>query len=299
MSPVLAHSSALTSTDAAVILGPLAALLLGGRAAFRRLPAGLAWWTAIACLFGAQYIHWAVVDPHWAEWAPAGIFFVVIALIEGLLAVGLIVSRSRRLVTAVIAFNLATVVLWAVSRTVGLPIGPGAGRPEALGRGDYIASLLELAAVLVLRPFLRPGGPAGDDRESDRGPFRSLSVIAAMVVYVVGITAYGLAAADPHAAAAPVARAGDARLVASRLRFDTANLTLPASRTVQVQLTNNDEAPHNLAVYGGGASAGPLFRGPLTEPGTSTIYTFEAPPPGIYTFHCDVHPGMTGRLIAR
>jgi hypothetical protein len=83
--------------------------------------------TAVSCLFGAEAIHVAVIEEHINEWLPAGLFFVGLSLVEGLLAVTLITAPSRGVERLVVVVSLGTVALWLVSRTIGLPLGPMAG----------------------------------------------------------------------------------------------------------------------------------------------------------------------------
>lgn len=61
----------------------------------------------------------------------------------------------RWLLPAAVA-SLAVVAVWLVSRTVGLPIGPWAGRPEPLGVADITASLDEVVLAGVIFAMLRP-----------------------------------------------------------------------------------------------------------------------------------------------
>ena len=92
---------------------------------------------------------------------------------------------------------------------------------------------------------------------------------------------------------------GTLDLTAKNISFDTKELHAPPGGSITIHFTNEDAVPHNVVVFDGGdATAEPLFRGDLlTGPGTSADYTFEAPPPGSYFFHCDVHPTqMTGTL---
>ena len=46
-----------------------------------------------------------------------------------------------------VAANLGVVVVWVFSRTTGLPIGPDAGQPEAVGVADVTATAFEIALV--------------------------------------------------------------------------------------------------------------------------------------------------------
>jgi plastocyanin len=82
--------------------------------------------------------------------------------------------------------------------------------------------------------------------------------------------------------------------------FVQAELTAtPSGGKVTIHFVNSDAGVvHNIRVFNGpDASAPPLFTGDLlTGPG-AVDYTFDAPPPGSYFFHCDVHPTtMRGTL---
>jgi plastocyanin len=92
--------------------------------------------------------------------------------------------------------------------------------------------------------------------------------------------------------------AGAAQLSAKDIQFSTASLDVsPAGGTVTIDFSNEDTQPHNVAVFDGSdANAPVLFRGDITQPGSSAEYSFQAPPPGTYYFHCDVHPTMHGEL---
>jgi hypothetical protein len=60
---------------------------------------------------------------------------------------------------AVVTAGMAGV--WLASRTVGLPIGPSPGEPEAVGVGDAMATMIELVFVGVAGAIVRPGGRLG------------------------------------------------------------------------------------------------------------------------------------------
>jgi plastocyanin len=80
--------------------------------------------------------------------------------------------------------------------------------------------------------------------------------------------------------------------------FTKSDLKAVAGGSVKIDFTNPDQVPHNFVLFNGkDATAPPLFRGDLVQAGQSTTYSFSAPPPGTYFFHCDVHPQtMTGTL---
>lgn len=110
--------------------------------------------TAVFTLMGASVIHVSVTSEHFEEWVAAGVFFVVIAVAEAGVGVLLVWTPRRVLYLVVLAVSAATVLVWAVSRTTGLPFGPEAGTPEGVGRPDTISTLFELVTVLVTLPLV-------------------------------------------------------------------------------------------------------------------------------------------------
>jgi hypothetical protein len=110
---------------------------------------------AIVTLLGAEVIHTATMEHHWRSWAAAGMFFLALSVVEGLLAAALYVGVSQRVALIGIGLSLATASLWVVSRVWGLPFGPFAGVPETVGVGDSISTCLELLTAVALLPFLR------------------------------------------------------------------------------------------------------------------------------------------------
>jgi len=107
---------------------------------------------------GPAAIHFAVIDQHLAEYWLFGVFFVVVALAQ-LGWVVAVVSDPTRMVYVVGALGNALIaVTWVVSRTTGLPFGPGAGEPEPVGIADVVSTAFELVivigAVVLLRGFV-------------------------------------------------------------------------------------------------------------------------------------------------
>jgi hypothetical protein len=110
--------------------------------------------TAVFTLLGAAVIHASVTAEHFEEWAAAGVFFVVITVAEAGLGVLLLWTPRRVLYLVALAVSAATVLVWAVSRTAGLPFGPEAGTPEGVGRPDTISTFFELVTVVVTLPLV-------------------------------------------------------------------------------------------------------------------------------------------------
>jgi plastocyanin len=82
--------------------------------------------------------------------------------------------------------------------------------------------------------------------------------------------------------------------------FKPTTLTLaPSGGKVTIHFDNKDQGiQHNIAIFDGTDATGTLvFRGDLIAGPATKDYTFDAPPPGKYFFHCDVHPQqMTGTI---
>ncbi len=98
----------------------------------------------------AAYIHVLVTGEHFEEWWGYGAFFLATVIAQGLYA-PLLMWRPRNTVLIVgIAGNTAIVLMWVVSRFIGVPVGPGAGEIEPVARLDVICTLAEIALIQVL-----------------------------------------------------------------------------------------------------------------------------------------------------
>jgi signal transduction histidine kinase len=101
----------------------------------------------MACSVGAALVHADVIDSHFQVSALYGWFFVLSAFTQlawGLLAVW---RLDRALLVWGAVGNGLIVLLWVVTRTVGLPVGPQPWQPETTGAFDVLATALELALV--------------------------------------------------------------------------------------------------------------------------------------------------------
>ena len=138
---------------------------------------------AAVLAIAAGLIHAVAAVTHFGEYWLFGSFFAVLAVAQ--VAWGALVYRgAERSLLVVGAWASAGVaLLWLVTRTVGLPIGPHAGHPQTVGPLDALATLDELAIVLLVLalvrwPSLRPRasrcapGPTGW-RVPRWRPFRS------------------------------------------------------------------------------------------------------------------------------
>lgn len=107
----------------------------------------------------AGLIHGKAFIDHVEHYWLFGVFFAALTYAQVLWAMQLYRRPGdRRLFKAVAVMSLGTIAIWIVSRSVGLPIGPWAGQPEAIGLPDAVASLDELVIAGVVAAMLRPDG---------------------------------------------------------------------------------------------------------------------------------------------
>ena len=144
---------------------------------------------------GAAAIHVAVCPGHFAESTFYGVFFVGAAAAQAAWASAILLRPSRRLVALGVAGNLAVVALWAVSRTLGLPVGPTPGVPEVPGGIDALATAYELFVVVVGAWVLWARLPlAAAARWRDWAPLARAVVVATAVVTGTVLVAFPLQA---------------------------------------------------------------------------------------------------------
>lgn len=104
---------------------------------------------------GAATIHFAVIDQHFAEYWLFGVFFVAVASAQLGWVVAVVSSPTRTVYVVGALGNALVAVTWLISRTTGLPFGPGAGEPEPVGIADAVSTVFELAVVVGTFLLLR------------------------------------------------------------------------------------------------------------------------------------------------
>jgi hypothetical protein len=146
---------ALAAAALVLAIGSLAigALLLGRRGRLPRTAIAFATWTGVVAAvlsLGAAAIHFAVINEHFAEYPPYGVAFTAFAWFQVGWGVVYVVRPNRGLVSLAIVINLGALFVWAISRVVGLPIGPQPGTIEATGALDQLAGALEVTLIGIL-----------------------------------------------------------------------------------------------------------------------------------------------------
>ncbi len=97
-------------------------------------------------MLGAAGIHFAAMGEHAGVSWTHGLFFGFTAWAQVMLAGLLVLGPARRSIQAVILFNFAVIVVWLVSRTVGIAIGTD-GTPESVEFADALCAAFEAAAI--------------------------------------------------------------------------------------------------------------------------------------------------------
>jgi len=85
------------------------------------------------------------------------------------------------------------------------------------------------------------------------------------------------------------------------IKFDQAEVVVPANTEVTVRADNRDDAiPHNWAAYTDASAKRKIAATGICSAPCLKDVKFTAPAPGEYFFRCDVHPQqMTGKLIVK
>jgi hypothetical protein len=96
----------------------------------------------------AAAVHFVVMPEHFEEATLYGVFFAAAATSQLLYSIMLLARPSRTLLAAGALGNAAIVVLWLVTRTIGIPLGPASGSVESFGILDVLASGFELVAAV-------------------------------------------------------------------------------------------------------------------------------------------------------
>jgi hypothetical protein len=111
---------------------------------------------AVAALSAlAGLIHLWVMPEHFGEWWSYGAFFLAASCAQLLYVPLLLLKPSRTVLLLGIIGNSSIVLLWLVTREVGIPLlGPEAWEVEKVGVIDVCVSASEAAIVLALGGLL-------------------------------------------------------------------------------------------------------------------------------------------------
>jgi hypothetical protein len=93
----------------------------------------------------AAAIHVVASTSHFSEWWLFGLFFAGLATWQAVWGVLIYRFPSESALITGAGVNTGVALLWLVTRTVGLPIGPEKWTPEGVGALDIAATVDELA----------------------------------------------------------------------------------------------------------------------------------------------------------
>ena len=89
---------------------------------------------------------------------------------------------------------------------------------------------------------------------------------------------------------------GVVELTAADLLFNASVIEAPAGEPFTIRFTNNDSAPHNVAVYSEEGGAEIANSDPINQ-GETLEVEVPAQEAGEYFFVCDIHPDMNGTVV--
>lgn len=123
----------------------------------------------------------------------------------------------------------------------------------------------------------------------------AVTVMAVLVLIVAGCSGTALGYDRPPASLDP----DSPTLAAEGIAFDRAELEAPAHEAFVLIFENREAVSHNVSIYADAAHSDRRFEGALFGGPATRWYPIPALAPGTYIFLCDLHPNMTGTLVAR
>lgn len=148
-------------------------------------------------------------------------------------------------------------------------------------------NVLVVCSLIALRKNLRA---------SEMGVAGIIALVPLMIGGAVAAGVVEVKGGEEHEA---VEHGPTVQVAADALKFDKAQLEVPADEAFELAFNNKDAGvPHNVAILQAQGSGEALVRTPLiTGPKTSTTEV-KPIPGGTYYFQCDVHPNMSGQVTA-
>jgi plastocyanin len=125
---------------------------------------------------------------------------------------------------------------------------------------------------------------------------RLLATVALAAVALVAAACGTSNAGQPAAPAASIDPSAPA-ITAKDIKFVQSEVQVPAGKPFKLTFDNQESAPHNVAIYTDASAGQALFQGEIFS-GATRVYQVPALAAGSYFFRCDVHPDMTGTIVA-
>jgi len=87
-------------------------------------------------------------------------------------------------------------------------------------------------------------------------------------------------------------------IVAKDMAFSPSTVEIPAGKNVTLHFDNQDNAPHNVAIYRNASASEKISVGEIVT-GSKADQVVPALTAGTYFFRCDVHTNMTGTIVVK
>jgi hypothetical protein len=156
----------------------------------------LRWFLAVLSA-ACGLIHFAAAGEHFDVSWMHGTFFAVVGWLQLAWGVAVVVRPDeRRLLQAGIVLHGGTLVVWALSRAVGLPVGHDAGVAEPVAFADAMTSAFEATIVVATLAVLRR--PAIAEHAVQPAIARAGLLVGALAIAGVSTTAVTPSFASDH-----------------------------------------------------------------------------------------------------
>lgn len=163
---------------------------------------------------GASAIHFLQSPRHFEEDQLYGWFFLGVGALQMAAAVLVIVWRKSVVYVLLASGSAGLLMLWILTRTVGIPLGEDAGRIQVVGAADLTAGVFELLTLILSLVWLRYSldGRTASVRRGAMGK----SVVLATALLVTGGVAMRRSLTGKHVLTSILAMAPSRRLTAIR-----------------------------------------------------------------------------------
>jgi hypothetical protein len=109
---------------------------------------------AVVLSLATGWVHLAYTESHFESWWGYGVFFAAVGAGQGLLAAALLRRPTPGVALLGVVGNLGVVLMYVVSRTDGVPLGPHANVAEKATTVDLLTTAGEIVLVVVLLAML-------------------------------------------------------------------------------------------------------------------------------------------------
>jgi hypothetical protein len=181
---------------------------------------------------GAAGVHGGVMAEHFREAAIFGVFFAVVSGLQLVWAARVLVRPTSGMLAAGAAGNAVVILTWAASRTVGVPLGPEPGIPEAVKFVDAATTALEVGIVVCCVVALIPNAARCLRAQHARSVGVAVSIIAGGVA-IVAVSAAGGPEGSAEAGAASAHAAHAVVILCVAVAAVAANLLVRRVRTAR------------------------------------------------------------------